>query len=814
MICILSANLLAYGAPPQDRLTSKDSSSNLSSYTLIEKEFNYLAPESGNVYLVWQIEGIELSELLTLNDHSKLTDGLLYTPMQASEEGFKVKLKVPATTHINYDFWSTKNKQGHYIDHWDLKSRGRQLVTDDTPIIKQAHYVAMQTKSASRLISKGWLLLAFLMVLYFLWYVLQKRRVEILKSPTPFESILFIGLSLLLLLALARSEILGLNPTNYLNNPKLIIDLVRGSFSDFTFVATITLIFGLATLLTNPIKIKNSLRLIFIILAVGVTIAAFVNITNIILLGKPFTYQWLYYSDFLGSDEAKTAFKENISVGIVLNLIAYGVSLLLLARLLYIAYQLLKSKKHVKYTIFSFLGLGLISLVWFASETQVSWSKGQSQNAITAFVQSMFTANSKASFFTLDLTTEEEAFDPAKSTLLEKPRISNEHGVKNVVVIVLESAGAEYFDAYGGRFGLSPNLNKYAEQALIFDQMYAHSPATNFSLVSMLASMYPDLSFKSITQEHPEINHPTMSSRLKEEGYRTSFFTSADLRFQNCDTYLAHRGFDLVEDFSKITCEDHFQLADTSYKEGNGINDLCLADRFSTWIDEDPNQNFFSMLWTVQGHYPYFFEDEEQDFGVSNLSFNRYLNCLKRNDELVGAVMQFLEDKGLASSTLVVVTGDHGEAFGQHSQYGHGTGIYEENLKVPLYLINHTLFNGERIKDIAGMKDLATTVLPMLGMAVPEIWQGRNLLSSTSNEAYFFAPWSDYLFGYRNGDLKYIFNETENTVQVYNLKNDPKELHNLYHNEMEAAIIKARSKVASWVQFQDKFMTDLLQADQ
>ena len=212
----------------------------------------------------------------------------------------------------------------------------------------------------------------------------------------------------------------------------------------------------------------------------------------------------------------------------------------------------------------------------------------------------------------------------------------------------------------------------------------------------------------------------------------------------------------------------------------------------------------------MQGHYPYFYNSKEDNFGIDDYNFNRYLNCLKHDDELIGKVMQVLEDRGLASTTLVIVIGDHGEAFGQHKQYGHGTAIYEENIRVPLYFINSTLFHGEHKQDIAGMKDLATTALSVINMDIPDEWQGRDLLTTNSNEAFFFAPWSDYLFGYRKDNMKYIFNESQNSVEVYDLIKDPKESINLFCPEMINEVSYARNRMAAWVQSQDRFIKQLI----
>jgi lipoteichoic acid synthase len=199
---------------------------------------------------------------------------------------------------------------------------------------------------------------------------------------------------------------------------------------------------------------------------------------------------------------------------------------------------------------------------------------------------SILTANKTNSFFTAELPTDWELFNPGMAVQINSPIENLEnHGIRNVLIIVLESAGAGYFDDYGGNFQLSPNLSKYSANALIFEQMYAHAPATNRSLVSVLGSMYPYLSYKSLTQEAPEIKHPTISSELKKKGYRTSFFSTADLNFQNCKQFLVNRGFDIIEDYATIKCAEEFHLDNPDYLQGNGKDDMCLADRLTSgWM--------------------------------------------------------------------------------------------------------------------------------------------------------------------------------------------------------------------------------------
>lgn len=800
------------GRPIADSASSGPATSLLNDPEFTSQEINYFAPNSSTVFLAWETSNFPLEKLIAVNPGTKLNDKLLYTPMAEHGDTFKINLKVPVGAGLHYYFWITKNRQGHYVDFWDLQSSDQVMVEKSAGrILKNAVYAKTKEEKESHALAKGWLLLVILLGVYAWLYIFQKKKYSPRPASPEIERIFFWGLSLMFFHALARAEIIGINPFLFFHDYHVPAKIFRGSLPDFIFIASLVVPFSAVLWLIKNDRIRKVIFGIFAFLALFSTLIAFTNISVVAFLGEPFNYQWLYYSDFLASNEATTAMAANLTPAIFVNLAAICLSVPVLAGILRQVYKLIAGQKRLRQI---FLAAGILcfaAVVTLAIRTKATWKTGQTENAIVTMVKSMISANTNSSFFTARLSPESARFNPAQCLTDAKPVISvKSQRVKNVLFIILESAGALYFDGYGGNYHLSPNLNKYASQALMIDQMHAQAPATNRSLVGILGSMYPYLSYKSLTQEAPDIQHTTLSSVLKGKGYRTSFFSSADLRFQNCRQFLAHRNFDRIEDFTDIKCSEEFQLDNSNYNVGNGIDDLCLADRFSSWLDEKPGTNFFSMIWTVQGHYPYFFSGEEEDFGVSNLTLNRYLNCLKHDDELIGRLMESLRERNIDSTTLVVICGDHGEAFGQHGQFGHGDAIYEENLRVPLYFINPVLFHGERKKDLAAMKDLAPTALSVLNIDVPGDWEGRNLLNSTSDEAFYFAPWSAYLFGYRKGNVKYIFNETRNTVEIYDLEKDPNEQTNLSQPADREKIREARSRVSAWVQFQDQYVKKML----
>jgi arylsulfatase A-like enzyme len=386
--------------------------------------------------------------------------------------------------------------------------------------------------------------------------------------------------------------------------------------------------------------------------------------------------------------------------------------------------------------------------------------------------------------------------------------------VRNVLIYVLESVPAEYVEAYGGTYPVTPELNKYRQQAMLFKNIYAHAPATTKSMVSMLCAIYPWVSYQSLTAEHPTAKISSLTSELKARGYRTGFFSSSDNRFQGANKFLQARQFDVVEDFRSRQC-DRARFVDPSGNRFflNGMDDECAADSLIGWVGEKTDKPFMVMMWTMMTHYPYFLPGPETDYGVKDEYFNRYLNALHHGDYCFGKIMHALEERRLAESTLVVVVGDHGEAFGRHEQLTHASKIYEENLHVPLLLINPQLFKGEEASVLGGVMDITPTVMDLLQLPSAGDWQGRSLFSQDrSPRVYFFAPWSEHWFGYREGGRKYLFNATANRYEVYDLQQDPQETTNLAEQSPEV-IEMIPQYLAAWVQYQNALIRRIIPPD-
>ncbi|THH41169.1 LTA synthase family protein [Neolewinella litorea] len=791
-LCCAGAN--AGAVIPGDAATVADT---------VYQNFTYEAENAGEVFLVWKPVNYPVTDGLNWNEDTRAEDSLLYTPMVGEDGRFSATLKLPVSAEFYFCFWITENDAGDIRDYWDVRVGATVAATPDRTI-HRVGTVEGEEVSGVGIRDLYMILFGLLLVVYVVLRWAGRQRLRDRGVPA-IHRILALGGALALLHLIARAEILGVTPHAALTNPRwTVVTVWAASLQDLLLVAGLVLLGWAAVAAARSRSQERWITAGFTVVTLLLAFTSQVNVDTVAYMGNPFTYQWLYYSEFLTATDAWSAIGEQASGGRVGELLAACLGVLVLSRIMELVLLWLPVRLGTL-LLAGGLATAVIGSALLAHHRPPQAMAGQLGNAVTTFVGSVISSDAPSAFSEATLPAGALPFAESEYPLAAPMSLPDTTGrVRNLLFIVLESAGAVYFNTYTGQRGLEEPLQPYLDQSLVFEEVYAHAPSTNCSLVSLLTGIYPKLSYESVTKELTTVDFPSVPSILSERGYRTSFFSSADQSWQSGMEYLQHRGFDIVKDYRNIECEEQFRVDLNNYKEGGGIDDACLAEQFNNWVGEDTTTPFFSVLWTVQAHYPYYFKGEEHDYGVGNFSLNRYLNAVRHGTEVVDRVLQDLRRRGLDSTTLVVVTGDHGEAFQQHGHSGHGNTLYEEDLRVPLYFINPVLFDGRRYDGLAATKDIPATALSLLGVEVPEAWQGRKLLASRSDEVFFFAPWTQLYFGYRKGNTKYIFNETKNSVEVYDLAADPYEKRDLSATVPEAAIDSARIRIAAWVQSQSK----------
>jgi arylsulfatase A-like enzyme/Flp pilus assembly protein TadD len=353
----------------------------------------------------------------------------------------------------------------------------------------------------------------------------------------------------------------------------------------------------------------------------------------------------------------------------------------------------------------------------------------------------------------------------------------------NVLLITLDTTRADRLGCYGSTRARTPNLDGLAAAGVRFENAYCQVPLTTPSHCSIMTGTYP-----LYHQVHNNGSYAlpaeltTLAEVLKARGFQTAAFVAS---FTVDSRFGVNQGFDVYDD--RLSEGEAFKPSNAERKA-----DKVYA-AFRGWLDKREPGPFFCWIHFYDPHIPY---DPPAPYSI-DFADSPYDGEVAYMDHYIGQVMESLREKSLFQNTLVILAGDHGEAFGEKVEVGHGVFLYEGTLRVPMILLAEDhLPKGTVIKPRVRLIDIVPSVLDMLEIPAPAEVQGQSLLPciggqkkddlSTYIETYFPREnygWSE-LVGLLDGDWKYI---RAPKPELYNLKTDPEETVNAYDREGQRA---------------------------
>jgi phosphoglycerol transferase MdoB-like AlkP superfamily enzyme len=337
---------------------------------------------------------------------------------------------------------------------------------------------------------------------------------------------------------------------------------------------------------------------------------------------------------------------------------------------------------------------------------------------------------------------------------------------RNVVLITLESTAAQYLRPFGAIEDPMPHVTELAAKAICFDNAYAVYPESIKGLFSVLCSTSP--AADTSPEAYEQIRTPALAEVLARAGYRTGLFHSGRFGYLGMEAVIRGRGFQTLEDAGDIG-GDH--------QSSFGLDDERQAvRRILAWIDGIPRgERFFVHYLPIAGHHPYN-APEPGPFSPRE-AIGRYRNALHHADSAIAELVAGLRQRHLEQDTLLVLYGDHGEAFGQHSgNFAHTLYIYNENIHVPLVIVAPgPLHQPRHVRQVASLLDIAPTILDLLGQPTSDAYQGCSLLDGRPRMALFFTDYSQLLVGLCDGGWKYIGELETGRSKLFQLDDDPSE---------------------------------------
>lgn len=301
-------------------------------------------------------------------------------------------------------------------------------------------------------------------------------------------------------------------------------------------------------------------------------------------------------------------------------------------------------------------------------------------------------------------------------------------GRPDIFVFLIDACRPDHLGLYGYARSTSPNLDRFAEDAVVFESAYANASFTRSSVATLFTGLYPESHKVRILMNKLSERLLTIPVYLKAKGYRTSLFTatgnvSANMGFaRGVDDYFPHIG---------------------EWRRGE---ERSLPSKFEGWLaHESP---LFSYIHLMEPHLPVvppppFLDmfsapkdrafvhgvleefqrkiDAERPFGPEEVKavVDNYDSAIAYIDGEVGKLLKSLKDRGSYDDSLIIVLSDHGESLYERQFWGHGSKVYEETARVPL-LVKFPAGMGlkGRAKGVVELAGAFPTLLDLFGQAV------------------------------------------------------------------------------------------------
>ncbi len=322
-------------------------------------------------------------------------------------------------------------------------------------------------------------------------------------------------------------------------------------------------------------------------------------------------------------------------------------------------------------------------------------------------------------------------------------------GAPDVLLIVLDTVRADNLSAYGYARPTTPELSRWLADGVRFEHALATAPWTLPSHATMFTGGFPhELSANWLAPL--DRARPTLAEVFARQGYTTAGFV-ANTAYCSYETGLA-RGFGHYEDYPVTAAQTMFSSALGRFLAGSRFVRRKLLRKsaddvnrgFLRWLDTRSDARpVFAFLNFMDAHDPYQppppFEGrfaapnagtlvEELRSGdagkprppaVRQAMVDRYDESIASLDHELGRLFDALRQRGRWERTLVVVTSDHGEEFGEHGIYYHGNSLYRPSLEVPLFVRRPgAVPAGRTVAEPVSLRDLPATVLSLAGLPV------------------------------------------------------------------------------------------------
>jgi len=313
-----------------------------------------------------------------------------------------------------------------------------------------------------------------------------------------------------------------------------------------------------------------------------------------------------------------------------------------------------------------------------------------------------------------------------------------------------------------------PAITKLRKEGVYFPYTWSAAPDTNASVTSLFSGRYSSQMLWTPKQAgrikpFPH-NDPTprVPELLAKNGVQSG--VSGHMRG-------LHPPFGLTKGFGSV-----FQSKHAAKK---------VVESWANWLADRREEPSLTYIHFIEAHNPY------DAAGTEGSKYERYVQEVALIDEAIAELQEHLLEVGLAERAILIVTADHGEAFGEHNSRYHGSTVYEEQVRVPLIIV-HPALKPRIVTAHVSLIDMAPTLLDIFNIVAPAQYMGTSLLPALQGgpihraEPIFLDSQRRFVGMVFDDGTKLIMHES-GTIALYDLQRDPQEKDNLIDQHPQAS---------------------------
>ena len=399
----------------------------------------------------------------------------------------------------------------------------------------------------------------------------------------------------------------------------------------------------------------------------------------------------------------------------------------------------------------------------------------------------------------------------------------------NLLLITIDTTRSDGLTCLGGRSDTTPNIDKLAERSVLFERAYS---ATNVTKPAHLSIMTGQRSI-----EHGVFNNQVLIPKgvlalpamMQAAGYQTAGFVGAI----QLGEQTGWQGFDVIQGPADSKVQDVAESVANSalaWLRHRGKRPFFLWTHFF-----DPHtlyippkkfaRPFYKLDWR-SGKGPKISDNKwfkDWEYGAMRLwiegitdpryATGMYAGELAYVDSQIARLLDYLEQAGLDEETVIVLTADHGEHFGEHGIFYDHAGLYDTALHIPLIIHLPGASEGLRSQELVTQLDLLPTVAELFKLPKPPGGDGQSLvpilrgsqLEGPGERTLIFESAHNHQIAIRKNDWKLIWSINqehrflESDPELFNLADDPGELNNLVDEHPEI-VAELRPQIEAWIE--------------